>query len=409
VRVVLVHYHEIGLKGHNRADFERRLQTNLRWATEPITGARATRLSRRITVPIPDESRADEVLAAVARTPGVAYAGYAIECARESEAMEAAAVEVTLEEMARLAEGAPALGRPRTFRIDARRSATDYAERSLAMNERLGDAVRQATGLGVDLGAPAITCAVEVVQARAYAYARRVAGPGGLPVGVSGTVVALMSAGIDSPVAAWQVMRRGATVVGIHFSGRPQTPGRSERLAADLAGVLSRSGGMRRLYVVPFGDVQREIALATPESLRVLLYRRFMMRVAERVAAAERAGALVTGESLGQVASQTLENIAAVDAVATLPVLRPLIGSDKLEIMERASEIGTYDLSIASDDDCCSLFMPRAPETHASLGAVEAAEEALNIDGLVERALAGMTSADFDGPWRKRNSPGVRP
>ena len=214
-----------------------------------------------------------------------------------------------------------------------------------------------------------MTVRVEVARASLRLVAAR-GGVGGLPVGTAGKVVSLLSAGIDSPVATWRMMRRGAVVVGVHFSGRPQTNDRSERLVAEIGAALERSGGLGRIYVVPFGDLQKEIALAVPPDLRVLLYRRLMIRVAEAIARVERAKALVTGESLGQVASQTLDNIAAVDEAATLPVLRPLIGSDKLEIIAEARTLGTYELSTQEHADCCTLFMPRNPETHAKLPAV---------------------------------------
>lgn len=389
MRTVLVHYHEIGLKGRNRRLFERRLQDNLRWATDGMTEGEVTRIASRVLVPVSDPSRIDDILTAVSRTPGVSYAGYAVETAREPEAIAEAALTVVTEELRRRRATV------RTFAVAARRSATDYPETSLEMNRRIGEVIRRHTGLAVDLAHPDLTCQVEVVQGSAYAFARRVEGPGGLPVGVSGTVVALLSAGIDSPVAAWRIMKRGATVVAVHFSGRPQTPGRSEHYALEICRVLEPWGGLGRLYIVPFGDVQREIALAAPEDLRVLLYRRFMIRVAEAIASQEGARALVTGESLGQVASQTLENIGVVDAVASLPVFRPLIGSDKLEITAQAREIGTYDLSTACDDDCCTLFMPRNPETHASLVQVEAGEADLDVDSLVRRAISGMSHLDF--------------
>ncbi|MDZ4166750.1 MAG: tRNA uracil 4-sulfurtransferase ThiI [Coriobacteriia bacterium] len=399
-RTALVHYHEIGLKGHNRGDFERRLETNLRRAVTGLTEGRVRRIASRLLVPMTDPAHAEELLAAVARTPGVSYLGYAIACDRTPEAIDEAALAAVAEEIAR--READASGPVRTFAIESRRSATNYPARSMEISRRVGATVQKATGLAVDLSAPDLTCRIEVVQARAYVYARRLEGPGGLPVGASGTVVALMSAGIDSPVAAWRVMRRGATIVGVHFSGRPQTSAHSEHYALELARVLDRTGGMARLYTVPFGDVQRRIALEGPEDLRVLLYRRFMVRIAEAIARDEGARALVTGESLGQVASQTLDNVAAVDAVATMPILRPLIGSDKREIIDEARAIGTFDLSTATDDDCCTLFMPRRPETHATPEMLAEAEAPLDVEGLVAEALAGVTRVDFSRAQKRR-------
>jgi thiamine biosynthesis protein ThiI len=221
---------------------------------------------------------------------------------------------------------------------------------------------------------------------------------GGLPVGSAGTVVSLLSSGIDSPVATWRMIRRGAVAVGVHFSGRPQVGDASERLVAELGRVLATTGGLGRIYIVPFGDLQKEISLLSPPDLRVLLYRRLMIRVSEVIARVERGRALVTGESLGQVASQTLENIAAVDEAATMPVLRPLIGSDKLEIMAEARRIKTYELSIQDADDCCTLFMPRNPETHARLKAVLDAWDGLPVDRMVADAIAALEWVDYRSP-----------
>ncbi|MGE5434037.1 MAG: tRNA 4-thiouridine(8) synthase ThiI, partial [Candidatus Doudnabacteria bacterium] len=187
----------------------------------------------------------------------------------------------------------------------------------------------------------------------------------------------------------------GAVAVGVHFSGRPQTNDLSEHLVAEIGEILSATGGVGRIYLVPFGDLQKEIALSCPPDLRVLLYRRLMIRVAERIARAERAKALVTGESLGQVASQTLDNIMVVDEAATLPVLRPLIGNDKLEIIGEAKRLHTYEISTQDHTDCCTLFMPRTPETHARLSAVLEAWDQLPHERMVEDAIAAMTWIDF--------------
>lgn len=389
MRIALVHYHEIGLKGRNKGAFERRLQSNITWALREVPGAEVVRVASRALVRIDDEAAAPAVAEALSCTPGVSYAAMGVDVPATPDDIAEAALAVAREEIARRGNAIA------TFGVESRRSATEYPEPSLHINRRVGDIIREATGLTVDLSAPDLLVRVTVVQGSAYVYAQRVEGPGGLPVGTSGKVVALLSAGIDSPVAAWRIMRRGATVVGVHFSGRPQTAGTSERYASDLCRVLAAGGGMGRLYVVPFGDVQRAISLDAPPDLRVLLYRRFMVRVAEEIAREERARALVTGESLGQVASQTLENIAVVDQVATLPVFRPLIGSDKQEIVAEARALGTYDLSIASDDDCCTLFMPRSPQTHARHEEIAEGESGLDIPGLVAQARAGITHIDF--------------
>ncbi len=394
VRVALVHYHEIGLKGRNKGQFERRLEHNVSWALREVPGASVRRIASRVLVHVPADTDAEWLLRTLAAVPGVAYVAYGSQCQRLPEAIGRAA-------LAEVHEARDRFPAARTFAVDGRRSATTYTESSTAMNRRVGDLIRTETGLQVDLGQPDITVWIAVVQASAYVWTQRQDGVGGLPVGTSGAVVALLSSGIDSPVAAWRIIRRGASVVAVHFSGSPQTAGRSEHYATEIARVLASTGGLERLYVVPFGDVQRHIAVDAPESLRVLLYRRFMIRVAERIARTEDARALVTGESLGQVASQTLDNVAAIDAVATMPVLRPLIGSDKQEIIADARAIGTYDLSIACDDDCCTLFMPRRPETHARPGAALAGEAALDVEGLVATAVDGAYVVDLPTPVKR--------
>lgn len=386
-RVILVKYHEIGLKGRNRGRFERALRDNLSAALGDLAPAGVERVASRLVVRVAP-AREERALEVACRTPGVANASIALVVPREPGAMERAAVLA-------IREAAP---NARTFAIQARRSATDYAERSLEMNRRIGAAVQAALDLDVDLDAPNVMCRVEVVQGDVYVSTTRAPGPGGLPVSTSGKVVALLSAGIDSPVAAWRVMRRGAVLAAVHFSGRPQSDARSEHFAREIAERLSQWFGIGRLYVVPFGDLQREISLVAPSDLRILLYRRLMVRVAERIAFEEHAKALVTGESLGQVASQTLENIAAVDAAATLPVLRPLIGSDKQEIVAEARRLGTYELSTRPHADCCTLFMPRTPETHATVAQVEAGEVDLNLKRMVSDSLSAVTYTDFACP-----------
>jgi thiamine biosynthesis protein ThiI len=389
-RAALIHYHEISLKGRNRATFEDRLRANLAFAVRDLGAPTVEVLASRFLVPLAHPATAEALLEACAAVPGVTRVSDALVLSRQMHDIRAAAQRV-MEQSLALAAG----GSVRTFAVDAHRSSTDHAVSSGQMNIDVGSHLQKVFGLAVDLGRPDVTIHVDVVQGAAYVYARRLAGPGGLPVGSSGVVVALLSAGIDSPVAVWKVARRGAVVVGVHFSGAPQTADTSTADVCDIGRVLAPYGGIGRIYSIPFGDLQREIALSCPPHLRVLLYRRLMVRVAEAIAGVERAGALVTGESLGQVASQTLDNIAVVDAAATLPVLRPLVGSDKEEIIAEARRLGTYEISIRTHDDCCTLFMPRNPATHATVGEAEAAEVGLDIGDMVERALAGAVWRDF--------------
>lgn len=386
-RVCLVHYHEIGLKGRNRSSFERRLRENLDAALVGFPVGKVERLASRTAVRVKRPEAAFEVAERIAAVPGVVGVSVGYRTARDPAEMEQAAL-LALNESAPFA----------TFAVEARRSNTDYPETSMEMNRRIGAALQVATGAGVNLTRPDATVSVLVTGGETYVSSARVKGVGGLPVGTAGRIMSLLSAGIDSPVASWRMMRRGAVVVGVHFSGVPQTNDLSERLVADLARRLEPTGGLGRVYFVPFGDLQKEISLAVPPDLRVLMYRRLMIKVAERIAGFEKAKALVTGESLGQVASQTLENIVAVDEAATMPVLRPLIGNDKLEIMDEARRLGTLELSTEDHADCCTLFMPRNPETHAKLPDVLAAWELLDHQRMVDDAIAGMRWTEFRCP-----------
>ena len=385
-RFCLVSYNEISLKGRNRAQFERRLRENIGAALVGMQAGEIERIASRIAVRVPEAAQVHAVARRIAEIPGVASVSVAYRVFRAPEEMERVAL-LALRDA----------GRFQTFRVEAHRSNTDYPECSMDINRRVGAVLQRESGASVNLKQPDVTVRIDVVQGHAYVSSSLLPGVGGLPVGSAGSVVALLSAGIDSPVACWRMMRRGATVVAVHFSGRPQTSDHSERLVGDLAAILARCGGLGRVYVVPFGDLQREISLSCPPDLRIILYRRLMMKVAERIAGVERAKALVTGESLGQVASQTLENIAAVDEAVTLPVLRPLIGSDKQEIIADARRLGTYETSTTDHADCCTLFMPRTPETHARLSAVLEAWEALDHERMAEDALAALEWRDYPG------------
>ena len=248
---------------------------------------------------------------------------------------------------------------------------------------------------------PDVMVRVEVIQGNAYVYAASIRGIGGLPVGSSGRVVTLLSSGIDSPVATWRIARRGAECIGVHFSGRPQTASTSEYLVDDIAKVLEKTGCIARVYMVPLGDYQREISLEAPPSLRVILYRRLMFKVAQEIARREGAKAIVTGESLGQVASQTIDNINATNAAVEMPVFRPLIGTDKQEIIAEAQELGTFEISSQDAPDCCTLFMPRNPETHANLEKVLEAEALFPIEQWVRELADAAEPHDYRCPSYK--------
>ncbi len=385
-RVCLVHYHEIGLKGRNRASFERKLIDNLKAALAAFSVDDVRRISGHLLVTFSKDGDAERAYRVITRVPGVARCSLAWRTSRDPKEYSALAVEA-------MREALPF----ETFKVHAHRSNTDYELDSIAINRLVGEVCCEAfPDKRVQMKNPDCTVFVLVVQGSVYVYARSERGVGGLPVGSAGKVVTLLSSGIDSPVATWMLARRGAVCVPVHFSGRPQTSDASEYLCQDIVDALAPAGAVGRMYVVPFGDCQREISLACPGPLRVIMYRRMMFSVAERVARLENAKALVTGESLGQVASQTLENIIATNEVVGLPVFRPLIGSDKQEIIERAKEIGTFEISTQAAPDCCTLFMPRSPETHARLEAVHEAWDMFDHDAMIDALVDNLEYVDFD-------------
>lgn len=379
--VVLVHYHEIGLKGRNRSYFESLLRQNVvrRLGDGAVPIRRVSgRLVADFGATADAPAAALAAAQAIADVPGVVRASVAVRLPQDLEAVCQAALG--------LLQAAEPFA---TFKVDARRASTQFAIDSMELNRIVGGWLDgRLADKRVQMRSPDVTLHLEMVEASAFLYTQTFPGVGGLPVGSAGTVVSLLSAGIDSPVATWRLLRRGAEVVGLHFSGRPETADTSEHLVRQIAGRLEPYGGLRKLYVVPFGSYQRAAAAAVPAPLRVLIYRRLMFGLGEAVALSEGARALVTGESLGQVASQTLDNILAVNAVVSLPVLRPLIGSDKLEIIAEAERIGTFAISSQAHDDCCTLFMPRNPETHARLERVEQVWQGLPV----AEWLAGMMS-----------------
>ncbi|MBI4433637.1 tRNA 4-thiouridine(8) synthase ThiI [Candidatus Uhrbacteria bacterium] len=392
--VVILHYHEIALKGGNRDLFERQLVANVRQVLWGIPGVEVRRMSGRIAVRMTEEvasmvSAGDmsAVVTKLRRVFGVANLRVGYEVRADAEGIAEDAVQLVQQHMA-----ARAHTQPKTFAVRVKRSIKTYPEHSMDMERRIGAAVHVATGLGVDLEHPDLMVAIEVVERTAFVLLEKIPGPGGLPVGASDRVLALLSSGFDSPVAAWKLMRRGCVVDCIHFHSYPFTSDASMRNVAAIVQRLANWGGSHVLYFVPLAEFQKCVLTTTPSELRVVLYRRMMIRVAEVIAQRAGALALVTGESVGQVASQTIPNIAAVDAVAGMPVLRPLIGEDKQDIISQATMIGTADISALPYDDCCSLFTPQHPATRARLIDCEAAEHALQVDEWLPRLCAQVTS-----------------
>jgi thiamine biosynthesis protein ThiI len=383
--IVAVRYHEIALKGGNRRFFIARLVESLRRATSDL-GGRVRVLPGRLTAEVSDEVPWEAVRERIGSVMGVANFSRVHETPPDMEALKAAAL-------------AAVRGRTfASFRVRARRSDKGFPLNSLEIERELGGTLKLATGVRVDLDHAEMTVLVEVLRDRLLFSFEKLAGPGGFAVGSSGRVAALLSGGIDSPVAAWRMMKRGCTVLFIHFHAFPLQDHTTIDKARALARVLTRYQYSSRLLLVPFATVQQTIVASAPAPLRVVLYRRFMVRIAEELARRHRAKALVTGESLGQVASQTLDNMAVIDAAAEGPVLRPLVGMDKEEITDQARRIGTFEVSTLPDQDCCQLFVPRSPATAAKLEDVRRAEEQLDVAGLVEAAVRGTEEERFAFP-----------
>jgi thiamine biosynthesis protein ThiI len=386
MKSVVVHYQEIALKGNNRPWFIARLARNLREATRDL-GVREVRvLMGRIEVLLGEDADWSILRDRLSRVFGVANFAQAGRAPLEVDAI-AQAILGDLGERT-----AP------TFRVSARRADKRFPLTSPQIEREVGGRIKEAKGWTVDLDDPELTIHVEALTTDAFYYFGKELGAGGMPVGVSGRVVCLLSGGIDSPVAAWRLMRRGCRVLLVHFHSYPILSRASQEKVRELARVLARYQFHSRLFLVPFGEIQQQVTLSVAPPLRVIIYRRLMMRIAEQIARQSRAQALVTGEVVGQVASQTLENLASINRVVTMPVLRPLIGLDKDEITAEAQRLGTYEISIIPDQDCCTLFTPRHPATKARTTDVERAEATLPVDEIVQRAVAAAAVEDCQFP-----------
>jgi thiamine biosynthesis protein ThiI len=382
--IVLVRWGEIFLKGDNRSFFERALVDRARRAVDKLPGAKIERTHGRLLVR-PGDAGAKKAVRALERVFGVVSVSPGRVVARELGAISAVAVELARSEAGKHA-------RP-TFKVESRRSDKRFPMGSMEVSREVGAAVVGALGLPVDVHTPAFTIGVEIGYDHAFVFAEIVPGPGGLPVGVTGRVELLLSGGIDSPVAGWMMMKRGCSLGATYFHSFPYTGEKTQDKVARLASQLAAwQLEPLRLAVVPFTDAQKALRDATEDGrLAVVLYRRMMMRVAERIARKSGAKALATGEALAQVASQTLENLGVIGAATTMPVLRPCLGHDKLETVALAQRIGTYETSIEPYDDCCSLFVPDHPETRAKLSAVEAAESRLSVDAMADDLVSRTT------------------
>jgi tRNA uracil 4-sulfurtransferase len=379
--VIVVHYHELWLKGRNRRFFLGKLFTALRKALEGIPVRRIEQPGDRFIVRLGDGASLEEATFRVSRVLGIAFYALAKPVERSMEALcQAAWDEVEPLQFA-------------NFAVRAKRSDKSFPHTSMEIDSAIGryllDRLRERRrDVRVKLTDPELTCYVEITPGPALVYARRIPGTGGLPANTAGRMMCLLSGGYDSAVAAYHMMKRGAHLSFAHFYGTGARPGESSlHVASELVRRLVPYQFHAKLYRVPFESIQREIVRYAPEDYRVLLYRRMMLRIAQVLAKGARSLALVTGDSLGQVASQTLRNLIAVESAARIPVFRPLIGTDKMEILATARKIGTYETSSEPFHDCCPVFMPRTPALYASAGELDEAESKLDIRALIAQGV----------------------
>lgn len=386
-RCVLIHYHEVGLKGKNRAFFEYKLKENIQKSLTGLPYYRVRRISGRLLLQLREDSPWESIRDRLRNVFGIAYLA------------QAWATELNLEE---IKEGLWFLLKDKeftSFKINTKRARKDFPLNSIEINRELGGYILKKSAKQVDLTQPDITCYLEIVERYAFIYFEKIKGPGGLPVSSGGKVAVLLSGGLDSPVAAYKMLKRGCQAIFIHFHSYPFTDRESQQKVKKIVEILSNYQFHSRLYLVPFADIQQNIVATAPPSLRVILYRRYMLRIAQDIASEERAIALVTGDSLGQVASQTLQNISVISQAVQMPILRPIIGEDKEEIVSRAKEIGTYEISILPHQDCCSLFLPKQPETKARLDQIEKAEHFLGIDDVIAGVSSNIVRQELLAPY----------
>ena len=386
---VVVHYQEIALKGRNRPWFIARLVRNIRTATRDLDVTRVVTKMGRIEIMLGGAEAWAPVAERLRHVFGIANFSRAALVPLDVDGIANA----ILEDLGDLQFN--------TFRVSAKRADKRFPLTSPQIEREIGGRIKAAKGWTVDLDAAEFTIHVEALTGEAFYYFGKEAGPGGMPTGVSGRVVALLSGGIDSPVACYRLMRRGCRVVPVHFHSYPILSRASQEKVRELTAVLTRYQQFTRLYMVAFGEIQQQVMLSVAPPLRVVIYRRLMLRIAQGIAERAHAGALVTGEVIGQVASQTLENMATIGSVSTLPVFRPLIGMDKDEITAEAQRLGTYPISIIEDQDCCQLFTPKHPATKARAQDVARAEAGLPIDDFVRQAVESAVVEDFNYPVLK--------
>lgn len=389
--VILIRYGELALKGKNRDQFEETLLRNVRNSLEDHKQVDIYRRYGRMYVQLNGEN-AEEVMTKLQRVFGIISLSPTIEVEQTEEAIKEGALRLfqSLEPQ------------PRTFRVDTRRADKRFPKSSMDVSRMVGTfLLRSVEGVKVDLHQPDVNVHVEIRTEGTFISCQTLPGAGGLPVGASGKVLLLLSGGIDSPVAGWMTMKRGVKLEAIHYHSYPYTSERALQKVKDLAEQLTKWGGTVRLHVVPFTEVQTAIREHCPEEYNITIMRRFMMRIAEKVAQKRKALALATGESLGQVASQTLESMYTIENVVKIPILRPLVGMDKSEITVISRKIDTFELSILPYEDCCTIFTPKNPATRPRVELAERYEEKLDVDALVMDAVLRTEIVEITGKTKK--------
>src|SRR6266436_4592369 len=391
---IVVHYHELWLKLGNRPFFLHQLRRAMRRALEGIAVARITQPGDRYLIELENPAELETALRRLQQVFGISHLAVArpVDWSHKTFGQVTAGDDV-VPQICETAWNEIRTESFSTFAVRAKRSDKRFPHDSMFLEREVGGVLfdkLEAAGRAakVDLKNPELTCRIEVTRGPILIYARRIAGPGGLPTNTAGRLTCLLSGGFDSAVAAYKMMKRGAHLSFVHFWGGGAEPGESSiHVARRLLEKLVPWQGSAKLYLVPFEPLQREIVARADESFRILLYRRMMLRIAERIARSNRALGLITGDSLAQVASQTLHNMAAVGAAVRIPLYRPLAGDDKIEIMDAARKIGTHDISAEPFHDCCPIFLPRNPALHSSPEELERAESALDVEALVRQGI----------------------
>ena len=380
--MILCKLGEIVLKGLNRKSFELKLMGNIRRRLLGLGKYKVTCMQSTVYVePESGDADLDAAFEALQDVFGIVKISRAAACEKDRDAIARMAIDYLREDMLRA----------KSFKVESKRSDKSFPMTSIELSQYVGGELQEAyPNCRVDVHEPELIVHLEIRDLAAYVHAQPVQGAGGMPVGSNGVAVTLLSGGIDSPVSSYMIAKRGVRLIPVHFFSFPYTSQQAKDKVVELAQILTRYCGRMTLEVVPFTHIQEEIRDKCPEEYFTLIMRRFMMRIAERIAREWNAKAIVTGENLGQVASQTMEAMASTQAVLELPVLQPLIGMDKEEIVQLARKIGTFDTSILPYEDCCTVFTPRHPRTRPRLAEVEAAESALEADALVEEAFRGI-------------------